>query len=169
MADLKPAAAANSAEQKPTSVAELTTAFPDLVASIRTEAATAERARIQGIEKAAGKRRGLDDLVARMKADASCSPDKAAMQILEHENAQLEARGTDLKGVETEGGKIAPAPNSGGALDAPKVVQQNAEGWKAEWAASAVLQSEFTSAEQYASFKDGEASGRIRILKTKSA
>lgn len=158
--------AGQSAETKPTSVAELTTAFPDLVASIQRDAATAERDRITGIEKVAGRRKGIDQLVAAMKADATCTPDTAARRILEHENSQLDAQHANIKGVESVTGQINAAPSAGGEAEQ----QQEAntpEGWKAEFeksAANSDLRRDFATADAYVHFKQGEADGRIRRL-----
>jgi len=160
MADTKPAG--QSAETKPTTAAELSAAFPDLVVAIRAEAATAERARITGIDKVVGNRKGLDVLAAAMKADPACSPEKAAMQILEHENAQLAAQSDKIKGVEALTSAIKPAPNSGGEGGVQKVKATTPEGWKAEYAESSALQAEFATSEDYVAFKAHE--GNVRIL-----
>ena len=61
-------AAAPSAQTTPTSIAELSAAFPDLVAQIRTEAATTERVRIAGIDKLFAQRPALASLAAELKA-----------------------------------------------------------------------------------------------------
>lgn len=55
-----------------------------------------------------------------------------------------------------------PAPAARPAIAA--AVPQTAEGWKAEFAASAELQRDFESDVHYASWKAGQASGRVRIF-----
>lgn len=179
------AAAAASSEHPnmntPTTVAELTATYPDLVGQIRseavagmatsadaiaaarTEAAAAERARILGIEEAALP--GHADLVAKLKADPNVSVGDAALQINAAERGKLKAAGANIAGVEDVTGKVGAAatsqPDGGSRADVP----QNVEGWKAEYAASLKLQAEHESAEAYANWKQGVADGRVRIFK----
>jgi hypothetical protein len=155
-------AATPAVQVKPTTVIELAAAFPDLVASIRTEAATAERDRIAGIDRVAAGRKGIGELVTAMKADAKCSPEQAAMRILEAENTKLAAHAANIAGVETVTGKVNAAPNVAGAGGEPKVTATTPDGWKAEYAASAGLQAEFATAADYVAFKANE--GNVRIL-----
>ena len=157
------------AEVKPATVAELSAAFPQLVAQISAAAATAERERIIGIEQAAGKRKGIDALVAGMKADPAVTADKAAMRILQHENAQLEAAYANIRGVEGESGKMKAAANSGNEQQQQQQQATSPDGWKAEYEKSESLRAEFASAAVYVAFKQGEADGRIRRLTTKTA
>jgi hypothetical protein len=96
-----------AADVKPTTAAELASAFPDLVSSIRSEAATAERQRIIGIEQIAVA--GHDKLVTEMKADPAVTPEKAAVRILEAEKAARGQRMAAIKGVEDEAAGKAPA------------------------------------------------------------
>jgi hypothetical protein len=165
MADTaKPAGAA--AEVKPTTAAELASAFPELVTQIRADAATAERDRIAGIDRAIGPRKLPAEMVARMKADATCTPEKAALQIVEHENSQREAAAANIKGVEDEAAKIKAAPSAAGGGD-KVAVPQTRDGWKAEYEASDKLKSEFATADDYASFMANQ--NNVRILGRKSA
>lgn len=160
--------AGDAAEVKFATVAELTAAYPALVGQIQTEAATGERNRILGIEKNAGKRKGIDDLVGGMKGDPTVTPAMAAERILQHENSKLEAAHANLKGVEDVAGKIPAAPSAGGE-GGGKQYAQTPDGWKQEYADSEKLQAEFGSPEAYVALKQGEASGRVRILQTKGA
>lgn len=177
------AAAAASSEHPnmttPTTVAELTASYPEIVAQIRSEAvagmttseaalaaaradgAKAERERLAGIESAALP--GHDALVAACKADAACTPGDAALRINAAERAKLNAAGAAIQNVEKMTGKVSAATTS--QPTGPADVPQTAEGWKAEWAASAALQADFRTAEAYVGYRQGVKEGRIRVLK----
>ena len=147
-----------------TTAADLAAAFPDLCAAIRAEGASAERARIIGIEAHA--MAGHEALVAAMKADGSVTPDMAAGRILAAEKV---ARGQQLQAivdVEKVTGKVVAAPTSQSAAAAPSDAEKatTPDGWKAEYAASATLQAEFASADDYVSLKRAEAAGKVRVL-----
>lgn len=64
-------------------------AHPELAEAFRAEGATAERARILGVE--AQTMPGHEALVATLKADGRTSPEQAAMQILTAERTKLGA------------------------------------------------------------------------------
>lgn len=156
-----------------TTVADLSAAFPDLCAAIRNEGltagATAERTRVLGIAALADSSNGA--LIAEMQADGKTTVEGAAFRIL---GAQQEARGQQLRAiadVETVTGAVKPAPT--GAAAAPGAAApakaSTPDGWKAEWAASADLQSEFDSAESFVAYQQGVASGRIKRLQSRSA
>jgi len=55
---------------------------------------------------------------------------------------------------------VTPPPSA----PAPTTFPATPEGWRAEFAASADLQAEFPSADRYANYMAGVASGRIRIV-----
>ena len=173
------AAAAASSEHPnmtvPTTVAELTASHPDLVAQIRNEAvagmstseaalaaaraegATAERARLAGIESAALP--GHDALIAQCKADPTCTPGDAALRVNTAEREKIKAHGASIANVEKATGNVGAAvttqPDAGTAP-----VPQNAEGWKAEFDRSPKLQAEYPSADAYVALKKAEATGR---------
>jgi signal peptide peptidase SppA len=86
-----------------TPAAPATTATPD---QIRTEAASAERKRISGIQALA--RPGLETLITAAINDPACTPEAAAHRILMHEQAQREGRLTALEGDEKK--LQAPTP-----------------------------------------------------------
>jgi signal peptide peptidase SppA len=160
--------AGQQTNEKPTTAAELRGAYPDLVLSIETAAASAERTRILGIAALAGVGSASATLIAEMQGDGKTTPEQAALRIL---NAQREARGQQMQAiadVETVTAAVRPAPSSAVQLDAPAKAT-GPEGWKAEWSASADLQAEFGSAEVYASYMQGVASGRVKRLERKSA
>lgn len=108
-----------------TSVAELTAAYPELVASIRRDAtagitpsadalaaaraegATAERDRLAGIEAAALP--GHEALIAACKADLACAPGDAALKVNAAERAKLNAASEAIRNVETQTGKVGAA------------------------------------------------------------
>jgi hypothetical protein len=149
-----------------TSLAALQAAYPalcsDLQASARTEGATAERARILGIE--ANALPGHEKLIADMKVDGSVTPDQAAGRILAAERALRTSGAQAIVDVEKVTNVVAAAPLAT-ATPPAKAVAQTAEGWKGEFAASATLQSEFASAEDYAAFKAAEVGGKVRFLR----
>ena len=158
-----PAAPAQTAAAAPaTTAADLNAAYPDLCASLRAEGASAERARILGIEAHAMP--GHDKLISELKADGSVTPDMAAGRILAAERA---ARGQQLQAIQdvekTTGAVAAAAAPT--ALGSAGETATTPEGWKAEYAGSPKLQSEFASAEDYVSLKKAEASGKVRVLK----
>lgn len=114
--------ASNPAPAKPTTGArvmtpeELQAQHPAAAAHFLEQGATAERARIAGIEAQAIP--GHDKLIASMKADGSKSPADAAMAIVAAEKAQRIAQATAAANE-------APAPlpavvPPGAAADAPK-------------------------------------------------
>lgn len=158
-----PAVASTAAAATVTTAADLAAAFPDLCAAIRAEGATAERARIIGIEAHA--MGGHEKLIAELKADASITPDMAAGRVLAAEKA---ARGAQLQGiqdVETLTGKVKAAPTS--AATAPGATVEKAttpEGWEKEYADSEKLQGEFPTAQDYVALKKAESAGRVRVL-----
>ena len=126
--------------------------------------AAAERARLAGIEAASLP--GHDKLVAECKADPACTPGDAALRINAAEKAKLGAQHQAIKDVEAVTGAVAAAPSATQSPTQPGPVVQNADGWKAEYAKSEQLQSEFGSADAYANYMDGVKSGRIRVLST---
>lgn len=131
------------------------------VTAARAEGAAAERTRLAGIEAAALP--GHDALVASCKADPACTPGDAALKITAAERAKLLAAGAAIRNVETVTGGIAAAVTTQPGASTP-AVPQNAEGWKAEFAASKDLQAEFGNADAYANWKAGQAAGRVRIF-----
>lgn len=153
-----------------TTAADLAAAFPDLCAAIRLEGATAERARILGIEAHA--MAGHEALVAAMKADGAVTPDMAAGRILAAEKAARGQQAQAIVDVEkvTGGVKAAPQSHPAGAASASAAEKATTpEGWKAEYAASPQLQAEFASADDYVSLKRAEALGKVRVLGSRAA
>lgn len=130
----------------------------------RTEGAAAERARILGIEALAMP--GHEKLIADMKADGATTPEQAAVKLIQAEKQAGAQRLGAVARVEATT-SVVPAAPSASVAPAPvaQPVVQTADGWKAEFAASPALQEEFGNAETYAAFKQGEASGRVRILR----
>lgn len=169
----------------PTSIAELTAAFPELVGEIRRDAAAvanaeavkaatdtgykagvdAERARILGIE--ATHVPGHDALIAACKADPTCTPADAALKVNAAVRAGLSTAHASIKNVEQHTSRVAPAPNTTTSDKVPAI--DTPEGWKAEWAASADLQAEFATADRYVNYQNGLKAGRIRILGRKAS
>lgn len=163
-ADHNAAVAAARAEGRLAGLAEAQRSNADAVATARTEAAAAERARIAGIEAAALP--GHDKLVADCKADPACTPGEAALKINAAERAKLTVAGAAIANVETATGKVSAAvttqPDIAGTVPGqPK----SAEAHKADWEKSADLKRDFASADAYANYAAGIESGRIRQLK----
>lgn len=164
--------AAPAATAKPASIAELNAAFPDLVGTIRAEAAGAERARILGIEQAGSQMKGHEALVTSLKADGKTSPAEAALAILSAENRLREAQLKGVQGVESHTGNVAAAPRTPGGEPPPAQPQAaTPDGWKAEFKAATPagekLRGEFANEGDYVAFKANES--KVRILSRKSA
>jgi hypothetical protein len=157
-----------SAAAAATTTADLAAAYPDLCAAIRAEGASAERSRIAGIEAHA--MAGHEKLIADMKADPNVTPDMAAGRILAAEKA---SRGQQLQAivdVEKVTGKVAAAPSSAPVASSTSTEKATTpEGWRAEYAASAQLQSEFASAEDYVALRKAESAGKVRVLNSRAA
>lgn len=137
-----------------------------------TDGAKAERERIIGIDAIAVA--GHDELITAAKADGKTTPEQVAMQILKAEQATRGKQMAAIKSVETEGGKVAAAPNPAGSPAAAKVVAIDATGWKAEYEApdanGIALRAEFpTGVESYVAFRKAEASGLVRRLVNRTA
>ncbi|WP_262048650.1 hypothetical protein [Bradyrhizobium sp. Bra78] len=159
------APAAPAAAAAVTTVADLAAAFPDLCAAIRAEGATAERARIIGIEAHA--MAGHEALIATMKADATITPDMAAGRILAAEKLARGQQAQAIVDVEKVTGKVVAAPQSHPAASATASEAEKGstpEGWKSEYAASAALQAEFATVDDYVSLKAAESAGKVRVL-----
>ncbi|WBL75605.1 hypothetical protein I3J27_21470 [Bradyrhizobium xenonodulans] len=159
-----PGAAAPPAAATVTTAAELAGAFPDLCAAIRAEGATAERARIIGIEAHA--MAGHEALIATMKADATVTPDMAAGRILAAEKVARGQQAQAIVDVEKVTGKVVAAPQSHPTAAAASEVEKGStpDGWKAEYASSAALQAEFATVDDYVSLKVAESAGKVRVL-----
>jgi len=181
------AAAAASSEKtsmdKPTSIAELTAAFPDIVGQIRSESAAAasvtlnetalaaarlegaetERKRVAGIEAAALP--GHEKLLAELKADGSVTPEAAAMRFINAEKTARAGQAQAIIDVEKATGKVKATTTTSTTQPAANTP----EGWKAEFEKSPELQEEFGSADRYVTYQQGVANGRIRRLTQRSA
>jgi ATP-dependent Clp protease, protease subunit len=147
-------------------VADIDAAYPALTAQIRAEAASAERARILGIEEVAVP--GHDALVATMKADGKTSPEAAAAAILKAEKAVRGSNLASIKAVEAETGNVVAAPTNeapAAANDGPKTRDE----YVAEFNRSAKLREEFGTAEAYAGYALASASGKIRTVAARVA
>lgn len=153
--------------------------FPDVAAALRAEGhtsgltagATAERERILGIEKAALP--GHEAIIAAHKADGSKTPSDAALAVIAAENA---TRSTMLDGLKADDGKVKirsePANGAAAPASAPQDAKAGKTGedlWKAEFAESADLKTEFGSEKSYLAFKRAEASGQAKIFTPKPA
>lgn len=143
---------------------EMQAAYPALCSALAIEAASAERARILGIQGLEAAGHGA--LISEMALDGKTTPAEAALRV---NQAQKLARGQHAQAiadVEHVTGKVAAAP---AAINPPQPapVAPTAEGWTAEFNASADLQAEFGDASTYVAFKEGEKNGTIRRLVAK--
>lgn len=169
-ADVTTSTAEAPSAAQPTTIAELTAAFPELCAQLRADGASAERNRIFGIE--AHLLAGHEKLIAEMKADPSVTPDMAAGRVLAAEKALRAGKLQAVQDVEKVTGAVASAPAAVTRPgDAPKEPEkaETPEAWTDEWKASAKLQAEFPQVEHYVAFKKADTAGRIRVLTKKSA
>lgn len=147
---------------------------PALFKAIHDEAyaagATAERARIQAVE--ATLIPGHEALVQTLKFDGKSTGADAALAINAAERkvreGQAQANAAAAPPVVPQ--KPAPAVTQTAEAKAAEEQERLAklpleERCKAEWAASADLQAEFTSLGAYTAFKKAEAAGQARIKK----
>jgi hypothetical protein len=173
MADAKKGPAALTAEQRDAFKAEIAAEVQsDFDAKLeaakkqaRTEGASAERERILAIE--ANALPGHEELVAKLKGDPSVSADAAAGRMLQAEREARERQAQGIKGVEQHTGNVAAAPTPAADTGQPKATTP--DGWKAEWSNNEALQGEFATAEDYAAFKQAEASGKVRVLRKEAS
>lgn len=133
----------------------------------RTEGASAERERIQGVEAAALP--GHGDLIARLKFDGKTTPGEAALQVNAAERKKLGKRADDISADAAD--VSAPAPSAAAAghipppedkdVDAGKPVEERC---KAKWEKDATIRAEFPDLESYTGYVRAQESGRIRVL-----
>lgn len=157
---------AAAAQPKTETVDDLKAAYPALCGQIASDAAKAERERIQGIMGLPAA--GHGKIVEAAVADGKSTKADVALAILEAERATRAKVMDNLKAAESEASVVAAAPSAQGEQGKPKQFAQNPDGWKAEYENSAELQAEFSSANVYVAFKKAEASGQARRL-TRSA
>lgn len=147
------------------SVAELKEQYPALVAEVAKESADSERARILKIEEMALP--GQDALVKEMKADASVTPEAAAMRMIELEKTKRNSKAQAIKDIESFKDLPASAAFSETveAAKTPSVVTP--ENAADAWDKNPSLQKEFTSREAYVAYVKAEADGKVKILTRK--
>jgi hypothetical protein len=161
------ATAAPPAPAPATTTADLSAAYPDLCAAIRAEGASAERARIIGIEAHA--MAGHEGLIAAMKADGTVTPDMAAGRILAAEKAARAGQLQGVQDVEKLTGVVKAAPTASATAQPSAEKASTPEGWEQEYAASPALQAEFPTKADYVAVKKAEAGGRVRVLGARTA
>ena len=136
------------------------------LAAAREEGATAERARIQGVETAAEGVPGHEKLIAELKFDGKTTAGEAALQIL---GAEKQLRVGALAAL-TEGANpvvLAVETSATGEIgdeSAPDATAPVAERAKHNWDKNAALRSEFTSLDAYSAYLAKQESGQVRIL-----
>lgn len=138
---------------------------PGPVAEIRTAAATAERNRILGIQAAAFP--GQEALAAELIADGMTSPGDAALRF---NKAEKDKGGQRLQALAAADPKVPAAPTTANPTTPAQPqaqVEQTEDGWRAEYAASSELKSEFATATDYVAFKRAESGGKVKILRRK--
>jgi len=124
----------------------------------------ADRTRMAGLDdiaaKCAGNAAGL-----KIVSDAKASGTSVEATALALVNAGAFAQAAVLGAIQQDNASAAgavPAAAGGAATTA-----QTPDGWKAEFAGSAALQGEFTSADAYVAYKKAEARGGVRVLGAK--
>ena len=155
-----------AAQPKTETADDLKAAYPALCGQIATDAAKAERERIQGLLSLPAA--GHAALVTAAIGDGVSSRAQLAERIMDAEAETRNKVQANIKSAETEASVVTAAPSTQGQQGKPTVVAQNPDGWKAEYENSADLQAEFSSANVYVAFKKAEASGQARRL-TRSA
>ena len=133
-----------------------------------TAALAAERARMGGLDDLASHLNGQADGL-RIIADAKTSGASVGDTAIALITGGVFAKVAALNGLQQDDNSAAAAVPAAATPDAAPTVAQTPEGWKAEYAASTALQSEFASAEQYVSYKRAEASGRVRVMGQRKA
>lgn len=132
----------------------------------KSEAATAERGRILGVE--AQTLPGHEALIDDMKADGTTTPEQAAVRILQAEKAKGAERLQVIQDIASEAPAVPAAASASGtsdtaAIDAQAPVEDRA---KAEWDKDSDLRAEYGGRyESYLAFKKADETGRARILK----
>ncbi|MDO9105222.1 MAG: S49 family peptidase [Methylovulum sp.] len=150
---------------------ELMQQHPDLVKAIADESHTAgvavgrqqERERIQGIEGLAMP--GHDALIAQLKFDGITTAEQAAVKILHAEKQTREQMANDYR---DDAPRPLPAPNAPLSGDDQPEAKEKLTGeakWAADYAASATLQEEYGSQDNYVAYMKAVESGRIKQKK----
>jgi hypothetical protein len=152
-----------------TTIAELQAAFPDLCAALAAEAATtagaAERTRVLGLQAHGRALPGHDALVAAAIDDGRTTPDQLAGRLVTAAGEKGQKVLATLRADGAEGPKPAPsAATPAAAVDPAKPVANTPEAWAAEYKASAALQAEFPTEQDYVSLRRAETGGRVRVL-----
>lgn len=158
----------NAAAPAATAAATVPATAAAPAAADQASAVQAERSRILGIQQAAFP--GQEAMAAGFIADGTSVGD-AALAF----NRDLKAKGPDhvaaLRAADAHVKVPANLTAAGGGAEGAgaKAVPQNADGWKAEYEASAELQAEFPTVAAYLGYRQGAAAGRVRVLKVPSA
>lgn len=125
----------------------------------------ADRDRMAGLDALAAKCAGNADalkMISDAKADGS-SVEATALKLVQADAFTKAAVLGAIQQDNTSAAGAAPAA----AASATAASAQTPDGWKAEFAGSAELQAEFTSAEAYVAFKKADARGGVKVLGTK--
>lgn len=146
--------------------AAVTTQQPDLAAQVST-ALTAERTRMGALDSLAGHLNGQADgikIIADAKASGASAGDTAIALI----TGGVFAKVAVLNGLQADDKTAASAQPAAPGGDKPSAAT-TPEGWKAEYEASAALQGEFASADNYVAYKKAHAGGRVRVMGARPA
>ena len=140
--------------------------LPDTATQVQT-ALTAERVRMGALDSLAGHLNGQADglkIIADAKASGATAGDTAIALI----TGGVFAKVALLSGLQADDKTALTAKPAAPGSDTPSAAT-TPEGWKAEYAASAALQAEFASAENYVSFQKANAAGRVRVMGARNA
>jgi capsid assembly protease len=136
---------------------------PDVVQTLRVDAAQQERERIQAVE--AQSMPGHEVLIQALKFDGKTSGAEAAMQVLAAEKRRHTEKFTEMKAHAP-----SPLPIAMNVNEEPsfKQHQKNTlsalEKWQANWQQDSSLQSEFGCFETYLAFMQAEKNGQVNLL-----
>lgn len=146
--------------------AAATAQLPDMATQVQT-ALTAERSRMGALDSLAGHLNGQADglkIIADAKMSGATAGDTAIALI----NGGVFAKVALINGLQADDQTAAPARPAAPGNDTPSAAT-TPEGWKAEYAASAALQSEFASAENYVAYQKANSAGRVRVMGARTA
>lgn len=131
-----------------------------------TASLQADRARIAALDGLAARING-NAAGLKIISDAKASGASAEATALALVNAGAFTQAAVLGAIQQDNASATGAAPAAAAPGTAQTVAQTPDGWKAEFATSPALQSEFTSPEAYVAFKKAEARGGVRVLGAK--
>lgn len=155
-------------EGRAAAAAETATTAEATTRTAVTSALTADRERMAALDTLLVKSGpGAKDIIAKAKADGT-SAAAAALAIMTA-GAHLPGAALAALAADETVAATGATPALVGTGTGKNTVAQTPEGWKAEWAASAVLTAEFVTADDYAAVRAAESRGAVRVLHDRKA